>query len=38
MLHSLQETKCDPSLLFLLLQVTQIKFKQQQPQQEQKTT
>ena len=34
MLHSLQETKCDA----LLLQPTQTKFKQQQPQQQQKTT
>ena len=38
MLRSLQETKCDPSLLLLLLQPTQTKFKQQQPQQQQKTT
>ena len=38
MLHSLQETKCDASLLLLLLQPTQTKFKQQQPQQQQKTT
>ena len=30
MLHSLQETKCDPLLLLLLLQPTQTKFKQQQ--------
>ena len=37
MLHSLQETKCDTSLLLLLLQSTQRKFKQQQPQQQQKT-
>ena len=37
MLHSLQETKCDPLLLLLLLQPTQTKFKQQ-PQQQQKTT
>ena len=37
MLHSLQETKCDPLLLLLLLpQPTQKKFKQQQPQQQQK--
>ena len=35
MLHSLQETKCDASLLLLLLQPTQTKFKQQQPQQQQ---
>ena len=34
MLHSLQETKCDPSLLLLLLQPTQTKFKQQEPQQQ----
>ena len=34
MLHSLQETKCDA----LLLQPTQTKFKQQQPQQQQKAT
>ena len=27
MLHSLQETKCDPLLLLLLLQPTQTKFK-----------
>ena len=42
MLHSLQETKCDALLLWcdalLLLQPTQTKFKQQQPQQQQKTT
>ena len=39
MLHSLQKTKCDPSLLLLLLlQPTQTKFKQQQPQQQQKST
>ena len=38
MLHSLQETKCDPSLLLLLLQPTHTKFKQQQPQQQQKST
>ena len=38
MLHSLQETKCDPSLPLLLLHPTQTKFKQQQPQQQQKTT
>ena len=38
MLHSLQETKCDPLLPLLLLQPTQTKFKQQQPQQQQKTT
>ena len=38
MLHSLQETKCDPLLLLLLLQPTKTKFKQQQPQQQQKTT
>ena len=38
MLRSLQETKCDASLLLLLLQSTQTKFKQQQPQQQQKTT
>ena len=31
MLHSLQETKCNPLLLLLLLQPTQTKFKQQQP-------
>ena len=36
MLHLLQETKCDA--LLLLLQPTQTKFKQQQPQQQQKTT
>ena len=30
MLRSLQETKCDPLLLLLLLQSTQTKFKQQQ--------
>ena len=29
-LHSLQETKCDALLLLLLLQPTQMKFKQQQ--------
>ena len=34
MLHSLQETKSDASLLLLLLQPTQTKFKQQ-PQQQQ---
>ena len=38
MLRSLQETKCDPSLLLLLLQPTQTKFKQQEPQQQQKAT
>ena len=38
MLHSLEETKCDASLLLLLLQATQTKFKQQQAQQQQKTT
>ena len=37
MLHSLQETKCDALLLFLLLQPTQTTFKQQQPRQQQKT-
>ena len=39
MLHSLQETKYDPLLLLPLLlpQPTQMKFKQQQPQQQQKT-
>ena len=36
MLHSLQETKCDALLLLLLLQPTQAKFNQQQPQQHQK--
>ena len=34
MLHSLQETKSDASLLLFLLQPTQTKFKQQ-PQQQQ---
>ena len=38
MLHSLPETKCDALLLLFLLQPTQTKFKQQQPQQRQKTT
>ena len=38
MLHSFQETKCDPLMLLLLLQPTQTKFKQQKPQQQQKTT
>ena len=40
MLQSLQETKCDPLLLLPLLlpQPTQMKFKQQQPQKQQKTT
>ena len=33
-LHSLQETKFDASLLLLLRQPTQTKFKQQQPQQQ----
>ena len=35
-MHSLQETKYDPLLLFPLLlpQPTQMKFKQQQPQQQ----
>ena len=33
MLHSPQESKCDALLLLLLLQPTQMKFKQQQPQQ-----
>ena len=37
MLHSLQETKCDALLLLLLLH-PQTKFKQQQPQQQLKTT
>ena len=37
MLHSLQETKYDALLLLLLLQPTQIKLKQQQPYQQQKT-
>ena len=37
MLHSLQQTKCDALLLLLLLQPIQTKFKQQQPQQQQKT-
>ena len=35
MLHSLQETKFDVSLLLLLLQPTQTKVKQQQPHQQQ---
>ena len=38
MLHSLQETKCDALLMLLLLQPNLTKFKQQQPQQQQKTT
>ena len=38
MLHSVQETKCDASMLLLLLQPAQTKFKQQQPQQQQKIT
>ena len=38
MMHSLQETKCDGPHLLLLLQPTQTMFKQQQPQQQQKTT
>ena len=38
MLHSLQNTKCGPLLLLLLLQPTQTKFKQERPQQQQKTT
>ena len=38
MIHSLQETKCDGPHLLLLLQPTQTMFKQQQPQQQQKTT
>ena len=38
MLHSLQETKCDVLLLLRLLQPIQTKFKQQQPQQQQKTS
>ena len=38
MLHSFQETKCDPLMLLLLLQPTQTTFKQQKPQQQQKTT
>ena len=36
MLHSLSETKYDP--LLLLPRPTQMKFKQQQPKQQQKTT
>ena len=38
MLHSLQETKCDPLLLLPLLlpQPSQMKYKQQQPQQQTK--
>ena len=35
MLHSLQETKFDASLLLLLLQPTQTKVKQQQAHQQQ---
>ena len=38
MLHSLQEIKCDVLLLLLLLEPTQTNFKQQQPQQREKTT
>ena len=38
MLHSLQEIKCDALLLLRVLQPTQMKFKQHQPQQQQKTT
>ena len=38
MLHSVQKTKCDASMLLLLLQPAQTKFKQQQPQQQQKIT
>ena len=38
MLHSLQETRCDPLLLLPLPQPTQMKFKQQQPQKQQKAT
>ena len=38
MLHSLQKTKYDVLLLLLRLQPTQTKFKQQQPEQQQKTT
>ena len=37
-LHSLQETNCDALFLLLLLQPTQMKFKQQKPQQHHKTT
>ena len=35
--RSLQETKYDALLLLLQLQPTQTKFKQQKPQQQQKT-
>ena len=41
MLHTLQKTKCDPLLLLPLLllpQHTQMKFKQEQPQQQQETS